>query len=189
MSSHFTCACCGQTHEGLPTDWAFQLPDVVWKIPARERETAARFDTDLCEYGDRYFIRGMLCVPFRRTNDNFRKGSWFRGLLPTFFRKTADRFGWGAWAEVDVGVFKRYLELYDADGSAEPLHAGKLANDLPAYANSLDAPIQIQFLDKTQRPTFTLLAEDCSDLAFEQRNGIDDARYHQVLEMIESGRH
>lgn len=167
MSSHFTCACCGETHEGLLTNFGFQLPGVVWDIPPDQRKESAHFNDDLCEYQKRCFIRGVLPVPFLDTDGYF---------------------GWGVWAEVDRAVFKRYLELFRADGSAEPLHAGKLANSLPVYAGSLDAPLQIQFHDAKKRPTFTLLAEDHSPLALEQRNGINSARYHQILEQIEAAR-
>ena len=83
MSDHFVCATCGQSHDGLPTDLGFKLPDDVWAIPAPRREEVARFTDDLCQYGDRYFIRGLLLVP-----------------LPDM----GSDFGWGVWAEVDVAV-------------------------------------------------------------------------------------
>lgn len=163
MFGHFTCATCGQSHDGLPTDWGFKLPDVIWAIPVQEREAAARFTDDLCEYGERYFIRGLLPVP-----------------LPDLGKE----FGWGVWAEVDIAVFQRYLEFYDADGSAEPPYSGKLANSLPGYAPSLNAPIQIRFRDETQRPIFTLAEQDRSALAVEQRTGISCARFHQILDAL-----
>lgn len=163
MSDRFVCATCGQSHDGLPTDWGFKLPDDVWAIPTPRREEVARFTDDLCQYGDRYFIRGLLLVP-----------------LPDM----GSDFGWGVWAEVDAAVFQRYLDLYDADGSSEPLHSGTLANSLPGYVSSLHAPVSIQFLDSTQRPLFRLSESDQSVLAIEQRTGIDSARYHQILDAL-----
>jgi hypothetical protein len=163
MSGHFVCATCGQSHDGLPTDWGFKLPDDVWAIPATGREAAARFTDDLCQYGERHFIRGLLSVP-----------------LPDI----ASDFGWGVWAEVDAAVFQRYLDLYDADGSSEPLHSGTLANSLPGYVSSLHAPVSIQFLDSTQRPLFRLPERDRSTLAIEQRTGMSSARYHQILDAL-----
>lgn len=163
MSGHFVCATCGQSHDGLPTDWAFKLPDDVWAIPASLREEEARFTDDLCQYGDRHFIRGLLLVP-----------------LPDM----ASDFGWGVWAEVDAAVFQRYHDLYDTDGSFEPLHSGTLANSLPGYASSLEMPVNIRFRDATQRPLFRLLERDQSVLAIEQRTGISSARYHQILDAL-----
>lgn len=163
MSGWFTCSICGQQHEGLVKDWAYTLPDAVWEIPEAERVEKARFNTDLCNFGERYFIRCLLEVPFSHGRD---------------------RFGWGAWAEVDFGTFKRYLELYSEDGSLEPAHFGNLANGLPAYPGSLGAPVFIQFRDPKSRPALYLEESNVSDLAREQRSGIDDARYHEILGII-----
>lgn len=80
MNESFTCSICGQKHDGLLTDWAYKLPDEVWKIPEAERPEKARFNNDLCQFNDRNFIRCVLDVPLIETSANF---------------------GWGAWAEVD----------------------------------------------------------------------------------------
>jgi hypothetical protein len=163
MPAGFVCSICGKEHQGLTTDWAYKLPDVVWAIPERERSAVARFSDDLCQFGERRFIR---CV------------------LPVRFREADGAFGWGAWAEVAPAVFQRYLELYDQDGSAEPRHAGSLANGLPAYAGSLGAAVLVQFRDATNRPTLHLPEGADSVLAREQRAGIDGARYHEILDLI-----
>ena len=163
MPASFVCSICGQEHQGLTTDWAYKLPDVVWAIPEPERSAVARFSDDLCQFGDRCYIR---C-------DH-----------PVRLLETDGEFGWGAWAEVEASVFRRYLELFDTDGSAEPTHAGALANALPAYADSLGAAVLVQFRDATKRPTLPL--PDAADgvLAREQRGGIDNARYHEILDLI-----
>jgi hypothetical protein len=163
MPASFTCSICGKEHEGLTTDWGYQLPDVVWAVPAEERSAAARYGDDLCQFGDRCFIR---CV------------------LPVRFLETEGEFGWGAWAEVERSTFNRYVELFDNNGSAEPRHAGTLANALPVYGDSLDASVLIQFGEPTKRPTLHLLNGDDSLLAREQRCGIDNARYHEILDAL-----
>ncbi len=163
MSDHFTCSVCGERHEGLATDWGFTLPDVVWAIPEAERAEKARFDSDLCLFGERHFIRCFLGVPL---ND------------------AGDQFGWGVWCEVGRPVFMRYAELYEADGSAEPVHPGTLANRLPAYDSALGKPVVIQFADPTTRPSVFLPQDDESQLANEQRRGIDSARHHEIVDML-----
>jgi len=165
MSDRFVCATCGQSHDGLPTDWGVKLPDDVWAIPASRRKEEARFTDDLCQHGDRHFIRGLLLVP-----------------LPDI----GSDFGWGVWAEVDAAVFQRYVEFYDADGSSEPLYSGMMANSLPGYVSSLQAPVDIRFLDATQRPLFSLSERDRSTLAIEQRTGMSSARYHQILDALQA---
>lgn len=147
--------------EPLSLDWGFDLPDEVWALPEEERDAQVRFNDDLCEWGDRYFIR---CI------------------LPTPLKDQDDYFGWGAWAEVDAEVFGRYLDLYDADGREEPPHPAKLANKLPPYAGTtLGSRMLIQFQDPDERPTLLLLEGDKSRLAQDQRDGIDTARHREIL--------
>ena len=165
MRESFTCGVCGETHEGLTTNYAYKLPDDVWSLPPEDRDYRARFDTDLCVSETRFFMRCMLEVPFVDRDDYF---------------------GWGCWAEVERTVFDRYLALYEADGSEEPRHSGTIANDLPAYPNMLGAPVSIQFRQSDKRPSLHLLPDDQSQLASEQRSGIDSRRHHEILAVLES---
>ena len=156
MSDHFICSICGERHEGLVTDSAYSLPDVVWEIPEAERALRARFTNDLCQFGERYFIRCVLGVPLNDSDGEF---------------------GWGAWSEVEWPVFERYLEMYEEDGAAEPVHRGTLANRLPAYEASLGKPVLIQFRDPTKRPSLSLPQDDESQLADEIRLVLDCKTY------------
>jgi hypothetical protein len=165
MSEHFICSICGMQHEGMVTDQAYKLPDDVWNLSETEKAEKARFDSDLCQFGERFFIRGLLLVPFL---------------------SQPGAFGWGVWAEVDWSTFKRYLELYESDGSAEPAHRGMLANAVLGYPSSLNSEVDINFGDASKRPTISFLAEDGGSLAEEQRGGMSAARYHQILDLIEA---
>jgi len=163
MTDSFICNVCGQTHAGLPTNQGYTLPDDVWTIPAAERPERAKFDTDLCLFEDRYFIRCILFVPLTDAGGDF---------------------GWGVWVDVERPVFERYISLYNADGSDEPRHPGKLANALPAHNATLGTNVLIQFSDQKHRPSVFLPADDQSLLAQEQRHGIDGSRYHEILAVI-----
>lgn len=165
MAEEFSCTICGDRHDTLSRDWGYGLPDEIWALPEEERDAQTRYNDDLCQWGERFFIRCILPVPLKGTNDYF---------------------GWGPWVEVDAEVFERYLDLYDADGREEPPVAGKLANKLEAYTNtSLGTRVLIQFQDPGERPTLTLPESDNSRLALEQREGIDAARHHEILEICE----
>jgi hypothetical protein len=164
--SRFVCSICGQEHEGLARDWAFKLPDEVWAIPESERAERARYDTDLCQLEERYFIRCILPVPLLEEDG---------------------AFCWGVWAEVEEFVFHRYLEIYEEDGSDEPRRRGKLANALRPYPRSFARPVDIQFGISTQRPTLSLLDDDDCSLAIEQRSGIASARHHEILSLLSKG--
>ena len=163
MSDSFTCATCGGTHDGPIMDWAFKLPDVVWDIPQSERSERADFNSDLCEFGDRRFIRGILFVPLTHSDREF---------------------GWGAWAEVERGVYDRYVDAFKEDGSRDPLQLGTLANELPVYDSSLGTPLVIRFRDAKSRPLFVAHESVDSLLANEQREGIDEARYSEILHLL-----
>ena len=163
MSERFTCSICGQDHVGLATDWAYGLPDVVWDIPQAERAERARFTSDLCQFGERYFIRCVLEMPFTHVPGHF---------------------GWGAWAEVHWSTFESYLGLYDVDASSAPAADGVLANELPPYRGSLGAPVTVKFRDAKNRPSLHLKSEDAGPLAVDQRAGIDEARHHQILKTL-----
>jgi len=166
MAEEFQCATCGRRHAGLSRDWGFSLPDEVFALPEAELDAQVRHDDDLCQWGDRYFIRCILPVPLKGEDDYF---------------------GWGAWAEVEADVFQRYLELYEEDGREEPPHPAKLANRLAPYpGTTLGTRLLIQFQTPDERPTLLLLEGDKSRLAQEQRDGVDAARHHEFIEVCRS---
>lgn len=167
-AASFVCAQCGTTHEGYPTDRGWKLPDDVWEIPEPERSTRAHWDTDLCEMGGRFFIRCILCVPFTE-----REGD----------------FGWGVWVEVERPDFLRYVQLYTEDARDEPPHRGTLANAIPCYDDAVREHVSIQFGNNNDRPDVFTDPASMSSLARDQRQGIDDARYHEILVAIGAAPH
>jgi len=154
----FVCATCTETHEGLPTDHGWKLPDVVWAIPEERRSTEAKFNSDLCQLDGRFFIRAVLKLPFNEQ--------------PGFF-------AWGPWVELQEPDSHRYVELYDKDGTSEPMVAGALANEIPSYESTLGLSVMVQFQNSTSRPTLHVTTEH--QLTDEQTQGIDNRRYHEIL--------
>ncbi|MGY0561345.1 DUF2199 domain-containing protein [Luteimonas sp. A277] len=159
MTSSFNCSTCGETHEGLPTDHGWQLPDDVWAIPEDERSNAAKFNSDLCQLGNRFFIRCLLKLPFK---------------------EQPDYYAWGVWVEVTEPDFYRYVEIYDKDGVAEPPAPGTIANSMPGYPPTLGLAVSVQFQSSTSRPSVAVPAGG-HPIAAEQATGIDNHRYHQIL--------
>jgi hypothetical protein len=156
----FVCLYCGKTHVGLRTDIAYRLPDDVWAIPGDDRAARAQFTDDLCEFGDRRFIRCILLVPLIGSTNSF---------------------GWGIWVETTRSVSDRYVALYQEDATAEPPHAGTIANRIPPYSDALGAAVLIRFGLPNDRPVVEFPPGARSTLAQEQRQGIDTARHHEVL--------
>jgi hypothetical protein len=158
----FVCPTCGKSHDGLQRNFAWKLPDVVWAIPAEQREAAAKCTSDLCQYGERYFIRCILPVPLLGADDPFN---------------------WGVWAEVERPTFERYLEIYEMDAESEPHRLGRVANAIPGYPEISEA-MEIHFGKSTERPTLHFTPACNHPLAKEQREGISGGRYHEILEII-----
>ena len=161
----FICPGCGKDHEGLPTDQAFKLPDDVWSLPEPERLNRATFDSDLCKFGDRHFIRCVLYFPF----------TW-----------RDDAFGWGVWVEVSEETFFRYIETFSLDASQQPPAEGILANALSLYGDAQRENLEIRFGNAASRPTLHARLDSRTSLANEQRAGIDPARYHDILVEMEA---
>lgn len=161
-NSSFICQQCGQTHEGLPTHRGALLPDAVLAIPSNMRENRARWTSDLCQFGKRYFIRCLLKVPFIDQSGHF---------------------GWGLWVEVDEPLFRRYVDLYEKDGSREPAYEGRIANEIPGTDSILNMVVSIQFRSRSERPVITYPKENRCWLAQEQRQGIDAKRHHELLDL------
>lgn len=159
----FVCGTCGQSHDGFPTDQGWKLPDDVWAIPEPGRAQKAKFDTDRCQLGDRYFIRCILYVPFSQRDGEF---------------------GWGVWVEVTDDDFFRYVAVYTQDARGESPAHGTLANVISSYEDSAAERVTIQFGTSTERPKVHTLPDSQTSLAREQRNGMDAARYHHVLHDI-----
>ncbi|MPL73109.1 hypothetical protein SDC9_18902 [bioreactor metagenome] len=161
MATGFKCMVCGTWHDQLMLDIGYQLPDCVWALPEEERAARAKFNSDLCSFEGRYFLRGILYVP-----------------IP----EISEQFGWGVWAEVDEAVFDRYLELFDRDGSQETPGHGELANKLPGYPESLGRKLTVHFGPPDKRPCLVMADKETGTLAEDQRQGISYARYHGLVE-------
>lgn len=160
MTSSFACSVCNTSHEGLPTDYAWKLPDEVWAIPEPERAQRARWSQDLCRLDQRHFIRCVLYVPLQEHDA---------------------AFGWGVWVEVAGDSFDRYLALYESDARGEPAVRGTLANDIPVHSNSRGLPVMVQFNTATQRPTVHVPAGSDHPLARAQHEGMSGTQYHEIL--------
>ncbi len=163
LGDSFVCGVCGETHAGQITDWAYTLPDVVWAIPQDLRAEQAKFDSDLCHFDDRWFFRCILPVPLLEGERTFN---------------------WGVWVETDRSVFEKYISVYTMDGSDEPRGIGVIANAIPVYAGSLGMEVEVQFGPSDKRPSLYLPASSESALAREQRHGLDNARYLEILTQI-----
>ncbi len=159
----WVCPQCGGTHVGLPTDYGWRLPDDVWALGEEARQAHLDWATDVCHHEGRWFLRGVLYVPF-----TFSDGRW----------------GWGCWAEVQESTVHALWALEDRDGSHLPPEPGTLACEIPCYPDSMGLPVRVQFGPGHLRPFFYCAEDQTHPLATDQRHGIDEAKYHAIVDTV-----
>ena len=164
MAGHtYTCSSCGKEHQGLPTDWAFKLPDEIFELSYLEKYRRTRSNSDLCTLDERRFF--------------------FRGLLSMPFTYQAGEFSWGVWVEVERTAHDFYFDNFNDDFAKGTKAQGRLANAIPGFSELLNELIEIQFQDGSSRPSFSFQENAAHRLAKDQREGIDFARHHEFLDL------
>ncbi len=154
----FRCACCGKSHKHAPTDMGFQLPDCAWDLAASERELHLVANDDFCAIDKtRFFIRGVVRVPFVHINGYF---------------------GWGLWVEVSKNDFFHYHNQLDPQ--SQPFN-GRIANGLPGYPTLIEKPVEARPELSNLRPTLWFPPTARHLLAREQKSGIGQARHFEMI--------
>lgn len=148
----------------MPKDYSFGLPDEVYELGFLPRYLRARSNSDLCTLDEsRFFIRGVIPLPFR---------------------DSSEEYCWGVWVEVPREEHDKYVRSYDDDLSAEKAFQGRLANRIPGYAETLGIPVTVRFGTKGQRPSYQVEESLDHTLAIDQHEGITSARHHELLEAV-----
>ena len=156
----WTCHTCGEEHEGLPLDWAFDRP-TYWD---GGRGPDDGLSSDLCTWTDddgtlNYFIRGVLHVPIRGGDETLR---------------------YGVWSSLSEQSLGRVLELWDDPRRVhEPPYFGWLANSLPGYPQTLNLSVDVVTAELELPPAIVLHDGD-HPLAREQRHGITMERVREI---------
>lgn len=150
MAYRYKCSTCESWHEGFP-DIGYSQPAYAAGIPADERDTRVLLTSDLCVVdNEHFFIRCILPVPLRGTDE---------------------LFCWGVWSTLSKKNFKRYEASYDDDMSDWDPMFGYLSNRLPNYPDTLGLKLLVKTQAQGQRPIATLEPTD-HPLAIEQRDGM-----------------
>jgi hypothetical protein len=162
----WTCRRCGEEHEGLPLDLAFDAPAYWYALSEEERTSPTVLGDDLCvignEDGTDFFIRGVLPIP-----------------VPDL----ADDFVYGVWTTLSERSYRRVLDLWDDPRRMdEPPYFGWLSNRIPGYPDTLNLKARVQTRSLDRRPTIELEPSD-HPLALEQAHGISEARVREIVEL------
>ena len=139
MPQRFKCPTCEKWHEGFP-DIGYDQPDYTKDIPETERAKRVFLNSDLCVLDDQhFFIRCMLFLKIRGSNDDF---------------------AFGIWSSLSKANFLRYQANYDNDMSEwEPMF-GYLSNRLPLYPDTLALKLAVQTGPAGARPAVRLEPTD-----------------------------
>ena len=159
----WTCASCGEVHEGLPLDWSLDAP-AYWDGARHDDDWLG---SDLCIWRDdggdpAYFVRGVLEIPVVDLGETFR---------------------YGVWSSLSERSFTRMVDLWDDPRRIdEPPYFGWLSNSLPGYAEpTLNLPAYVVVRALELRPSIELHDGD-HPLIREQRDGITVARVREIAE-------
>jgi hypothetical protein len=155
----FTCACCGEFHDGFP---AVTAPAPAPWDPAMAGRPGWLLTSDECVIaGTDFFVRAVLRVPIV---------------------DAAQYFEWGVWVSQSEANFRRALKPWNQLRPTRMAPTfGWLSTDLPAYEEStflLKAGLYQQ--GRGLRPLAELEPTD-HRLAVEQREGITSARVHELI--------
>ena len=156
----YTCATCGQTHEGIPLSFAADFPDMYANLSRDERDARTVIGTDQCIIDQQwFFLRGCLEIPIIGR---------------------AEPFLWGVWASVREEAFDEIANCWETQGR-ENTHGpfkGRLANSLSIYPLTDNLKLKIVLQPVATRPLF-FVEESDHPLAKEQQEGIT---YSQAME-------
>ena len=138
----------------------YREPDHTTGICGPEREKRVVLTSDLCVSDDKFFfIRCLLIMKVRRTDEDF---------------------AWGVWSSLSKENFLRYQACYEEDMSDwEPMF-GYLSNRLPHYPDTLSLKLSVQTGSRGTRPSVQLEPTD-HPLAVDQRDGIT---LEKLLEIV-----
>jgi hypothetical protein len=163
----WTCSVCGEQHEEQLRDIRAALPEAVFDLTETERGERAEISDDWCRFVDgtgavRFFVRGVLHLPVKRSSEDFR---------------------FGVWVEVAEGDFYRLAELWHQEGSATRPFFGRLANELNLYPRTVGLPVALQLRDEPHLPAVIGLDPE-HELVLDQRGGIEEARVLHLAETV-----
>lgn len=133
-----SCPCCGRQFSGIydigfdaPDDWAYgpRIDDADLEVGED------RLGAEFCRIAGRYFLRSVLTLPLRGSDEVF---------------------AFGPWVEVPEPVFRAYLATIDDPAAPFPPADGLLASTLPQFEDEQGTAVTLTLPDPTQRPQMTV---------------------------------
>ncbi|MDF2066643.1 DUF2199 domain-containing protein [Bacillus sp. Cr_A10] len=146
----YTCNCCGEYHEELPTSYGIPAPVYYYDVALEELNNRFELDDDLCIMdNEHFFIRGCIEIPIISTTEY---------LI------------WGVWVSISEANFNKTNVHWDKQELLEPM-LGWLSTALPCYPDTVNLKAMVHFRPNGMRPYIELEPTN-HPLAVEYRNGV-----------------
>lgn len=150
---------------GPALSFAADFPDLYANLSRDERESQAIIASDQCVVDSQWFsLRGLAEIPILGSDQPFL---------------------WGVWASVREQVYDEISDSWELVGR-EKTHgpyAGRLANSLPIYPETLNLKLKIILRPTGVRPLF-VFADDEHSLAKQQKCGISQAQAVELASFL-----
>ena len=159
MTFQFTCASCGEVHQGMPT-FGSDAPLSYYEIPEAQREARCSLGSDDCVIDEKwFFVRGCVDIPVHGEQEPF---------------------SWGVWVSLSQASFKEWMASFHR---AQRSHIGPFFGWLNAwlkpYSDTVNLKARVHLRDNGIRPYIELEPTD-HPLAIDQRDGISKERLAEI---------
>ena len=163
----FTCACCGERHEGSPS-FGYDAPMYYDELSDAEK-ASARLTGDTCviprdDGGVDHFVRVVLEIPID-------------GVV--------DPFLWGVWVSLSKANFERYTGAWNAHDESDA-YFGWFSNRLPHYPDTTNLKTKVHPRNGGVRPWLELEPTD-HPLSVDAREGLTIAQAQNIAEVAMHG--
>jgi hypothetical protein len=164
MARGFRCAGCGEWHDELLLDFAFDEPLYVADLARDDRARFVKGTGDFRELlrdGEtHFFIRGLIEIPILETDSVF---------------------SYGVWTSLSAASYAAATAAYREQTEAGPFF-GWLSNALPEYPSTVNLKTMVHVRPRI-RAAIELEPTD-HPLAVEQREGITLGRVEQIVATV-----
>lgn len=155
----YTCACCGEEHEGAP-GFAYDTPNYY-----REDRPNSELTSDFYTVDDEFFfIRTILDVPILEYDEPF---------------------SWGVWVSLSRDNFLRYRDIYD-EPIQEGEYFGWFNNRLPYYPDTINIKTSVHLRSGGIRPWIEPEPTD-HPLSRDYHNGISWEKAIEIAQIAMHG--
>ena len=158
----YTCNCCGEYQEELPTSYGSAAPVYYFSAEPEERDERFELGEELCSMdNEHFFIRGCIEIPIIGTDEH---------LI------------WGVWVSLSKVNFNKVKENWNDQELLEPMF-GWLSTDVPCYPDTVNLKALVHPRKDGVRPYVELEPTD-HPLAVELQNGVTIERVKEIAEQL-----